>query len=202
MSLGTFVNRQFLAFAWPTVTSTPRKHHNHKIPGEMDGCMKNCAETRSPTKDTCATRKLTNRCCVHVCANSALDVSGFLSPLSVETDITYTRRINTANSCICHHVKDSLLIVYMALASFAMFTPSAKMVQVSVVLVSSVTHMRVHADGMRHCTNFSIRTFQPWRSQGTKVKCFPKMLYGASRVALRVKVSQKQVHEPSRPYIF
>ena len=75
LSLGTIVNRQFLAFAWPTVTSTPRKHHNHKIPREMDGCRKNCAETRSPTKDTCATRKLTNRCCVHVCANSALDVS-------------------------------------------------------------------------------------------------------------------------------
>ena len=141
LSLGTFVNRQFLAFAWPTVTSTPRKHHNHKIPGEMDGCRKNCAETRSPTKDTCATRKLTNRCCVHVCANSALDVS--LSHLSVETDITYTGRINTANSCICHHVKDALLIVYMALASFAMFTPGAKMVQVSVSLVSSVTYMRV-----------------------------------------------------------
>ena len=34
----------------------------------------------------------------------------FLSPLSVETDIILTGRINTANSCTCHHGKDGCVV--------------------------------------------------------------------------------------------
>ena len=63
----------------------------------------------------------------------ALDVSLFLSPLNEETDITSTRKINTADSCACHCGKIvTSLILYMALTSFATFTPVAKMVRVPV----------------------------------------------------------------------
>ena len=128
---------QDLTFAKPTVTSKRRRHRNHKIRG--DGrLLKSYAlycntVTGLPTKRTCAMKNLINRCSVHVCVNSALDVSKFWSPMSEEADITQTRGTNSANSCICHHGKMvALLMVYMALTSFAIITPVAKMVQVSV----------------------------------------------------------------------
>ena len=40
----------------------------------------------------------------------ALDVSLFLSPLNEETDITSTRKINTADSCACHLREDSYIV--------------------------------------------------------------------------------------------
>ena len=42
--------------------------------------------------------------------HKALDVPTFLSPVSAETDITYTGRSITANSCICHHKKDGCVV--------------------------------------------------------------------------------------------
>ena len=62
----------------------------------------------------------------------ALDVSVFVSPLPVQTDITSRRKINTANTCWSTTGQMvALLIVHMAFTSFAMFAPAAKMVQVS-----------------------------------------------------------------------
>ena len=60
----------------------------------------------------------------------ALDVSRLLSLLLVVTSITYDKDINTAN--ICHDRGTRLLIVSLALTSFAMLNPVAKMGQVSV----------------------------------------------------------------------
>ena len=76
--------------------------------------------------------------------HGALDVSRFLSPLFAETDIPYTRRINTANSCICHIGKDGGIVDRVHGFDLVRHVHSSrKDGSGSRMLVSSVTCMRV-----------------------------------------------------------
>ena len=87
---------------------------------------------------------------LHVCvANGHVQTTWTPQPQGLCNTITYPRRTTLATPAFVTTVKMvALLTVYMAFTSLAMFTPVAKMIQVSVCHRLCVT--------LKHCTNFSI----------------------------------------------
>ena len=68
--------------------------------------------------------------------------------------------INTVNSCICRYGQDGCIDHRVhGFGAFTMFTPDAKMIQVSARWCRQSHMHEGYAEGqMRHCTRFSIRS--------------------------------------------
>ena len=78
----------------------------------------------------------------------AFDESTFLSPLSVETDITSTGKFNATNRCICHHGKDGCSVVRAHGLDIARHVHFSQQDGSGFrMLVSSVTYIRIYAEG-------------------------------------------------------
>ena len=108
------------------------------------------------TKQTCATGNWVNRRSVHVCATESLTCqrSCRLCLWKQTSLIQEGSTLPTAASVTTRKMV-ALLLVYMALTSFAMFTPVAKMVHVSVCWCRQSHTRELRWEKMRHCTDFS-----------------------------------------------
>ena len=60
--------------------------------------------------NTCATKEIEQLLLSPRLHHRARDVSMFLSPLPVDTDIPRTRKINTAENCVFRHGNDGCIV--------------------------------------------------------------------------------------------